>query len=129
MIFARRPRGEKLLGIAYPDRVTEAGFHRVRPSNELSLYTAYIKLTGPEPELMNIVHALRLQRADEDAGLRYLPARWGGPASVRLDWWDATPDTPPTAYASAFGIDGHIVAKMERDALYIVATDTGRTRA
>ena len=69
---------------------------------------------------------LGLHRKGSEGALPYLPTGWQTHPQVELDWWDASPETPPESWAAPFGVAGRIVAKIEGGRLHAIVTDTGR---
>jgi hypothetical protein len=123
-----RGQVERLLGARLPDAVAELEYFRWQPSSQLSFATAYVKLEGSPGELLRLVRRLRLHRYGDAGARRYLPTGWQTLPGVTLSWWDASRATPRRSWAARFGVDGSIVAKLERGHLYAIVTDTGVAR-
>jgi hypothetical protein len=124
---AGTPRGkvEHLLHVELPGGIDDVRYHRWQPSDQITFYTAYVKLGGPRADLVSVVDRLHLHRYGDRGARPYLPTGWQTMPQVKLDWWDATGKTPPESWAAPFGVAGRIVAKLERGHLYVIATDNG----
>lgn len=125
-VFHKRWHIQKLLGTTLPERVANLHYFKWQPSSDLSYYTAYIKFSTSRKEFVDLMTRMQMSfhNTGGDANL-YLPAAWGTVPELKLDWWDPSPDMPVSSAARDFGINGWIVAKYERDCVYLIVSDTG----
>ncbi|MFN0085505.1 MAG: hypothetical protein ACKVX9_08970 [Blastocatellia bacterium] len=117
---------EKLFGINLPKHFNDLHYFKWQPNADLSYYVTYIKLRASQEEFAVLAAQMGLTftGGGGDADL-HLPAAWEPMPEVRLEWWDSTPATPSASAARSFGANGWIVAKYERDCVYLIVTDTG----
>lgn len=118
-----RKQAEKLLQIDLPKTASSVWFYPWRPSKDLKFFQAHLKFDSTEEEFTFFAAKLGLHPAGAPDAM-HLPASWGAPPGVELEWWDPSPETPSNARARSYGVNGWIVAKLERRFAFLILTDT-----
>lgn len=128
--FGKRRVIQKLLGCTLPESATDLHYFRWQPSPDLSYYIAYIKCHLSKDEFSDLSRQMMMDFHNTGgAALLYLPTSWKIVPELTLEWWDPDQNTPAEAAAKSFGSNGWIVAKYERDYIYVIVTDTGYSGA
>ena len=103
-----------------PEDASDVRFLYYKPASELRIYSAYLKFDCPIGEYERFAAMLDL-KTDTERLTPHLPAAWGLPPGLAIDWWDAAVDTPDNARAKSLDDDGWIVAKHEQNYVYLIA--------
>jgi hypothetical protein len=117
---------ERLLGVRLPAGATELCYARWQPSTDLALHEVCMKFRATRDDWLDLARRRGLTMFDAGRPGPYLPSRWQvSPGAPPLDFWDASPETPADAASGAMGSQGWIIAKHERDWVYVMVRDTG----
>ena len=110
---------EQLLTDNLPDDACDVSYHFYNPGTNLVQYTAYLKFQCSPVGFSEFVGALGLETRAEQLS-PHLPAAWGLPRGLALEWWDAESNTPENAAAKSLENAGWIVAKYENQTTYLI---------
>ena len=111
---------ERLLGTELPASASGVQFLYYRPGSEQSIFSAYLKFACSAGDYRDFAGRLGLKTSREQA-TPHLPAAWALPRQLSIDWWDPGSDTPGNATAKSIDNGGWVVAKHERNHVYLIA--------
>jgi len=114
---------EEFLETFLPDDARDVRFLYYKPGDDQDIYSAYLKFECSLGNYTVFARQLGLKTNAEQLS-PHLPAAWGLPRQLSLDWWDPEQATPDNATARSIDNGGWIVAKHERQHGYLIAAGT-----
>ena len=113
---------EDHLNISLPDDAVAVHYIYHKPGDDQDLYWVFLKFECSEASYVDFTRQLGMKTRTEQL-TPHLPAAWGLPRHLTLDWWDPSQNNPENATAKSIENNGWVVAKLEEGKCYL--HDTG----
>ncbi len=120
----KNPSIEEILATLAP-KAFDLKYFKFSPSPELLFFVAYIKFGASKDDFADLIRNMKMVpyfSGRNTSGL--LPAAWKALHDLNIEWWDPTDNNPADSAAKPFGQNGWIIAKHEREHVYMIITDT-----
>src|SRR5260221_12671059 len=93
-----RRQVEKMIGVLLPPRAAELHYYRFQPSTDLAFQEVWVQFRASREEYLDMVCRRSMTLFSDSGPTAHLPSAWQQPEMTeRLDWWDASPETPSDA--------------------------------
>lgn len=115
---------EEFLETSLPNDARDVRFLYYKPGDDQDIYSAYLKFECAAGSYTAFAQQLDLKTNAEQL-TPHLPAAWGLPRQLSLEWWDPEQATPDNATAKSISNGGWIVAKYEHQHVYLIVEGSG----
>ena len=112
---------ESYLNISLPDDAVDVHYIYHKPGDDQNLYWVFLKFKCSEASYVDFTFQLGMKTRSEQL-TPHLPAAWGLPRHLTLDWWDPSQNNTESAVAKSIENNGWVVAKYEEQQLYLIST-------